>query len=107
MPAGDRTGPDGFGPMTGKGLGYCAGHAAPGYAHPAPGRGMGRGWGRGMGRGRGRGGRGYRAPFYPQAPYPVEPPSPEQELEGLKRAAEDTRQALERIEERIEKLSEE
>ncbi|MGM0627498.1 MAG: DUF5320 domain-containing protein [Candidatus Fermentibacterota bacterium] len=106
MPAGDRTGPDGFGPMTGRGLGYCTGHAAPGYARPAPGRGMGRGWGRGMGRGRGWGRRGYYAP-YPTAAYPVEPPSREQEMEGLKRAAEETRQALKRIEDRMEQLGEE
>jgi len=106
MPAGDRTGPDGFGPMTGRGLGYCSGHGAPGYAHPAPGRGMGRGRGRGMGRGRGWGRRGYYAP-YPTAPYPVEPPSREQELEGLRRAAEETRQALKRIEDRMEELGEE
>ncbi|MBN2461150.1 MAG: DUF5320 domain-containing protein [Candidatus Cloacimonetes bacterium] len=34
MPRGDRTGPDGFGPMTGRGAGYCAGYDRPGYANP-------------------------------------------------------------------------
>ncbi|MCK4510615.1 DUF5320 domain-containing protein, partial [bacterium] len=31
MPRGDRSGPGGAGPMTGRGLGYCAGYPAPGY----------------------------------------------------------------------------
>ena len=46
MPRGDRTGPAGMGPMTGRGMGYCTGYDAPGYASPAPGfgRGRGRGW---------------------------------------------------------------
>jgi len=57
MPFGDGTGPLGQGPMTGRGLGYCAGNGTPGRFY---GRGFGRGWGRGMGRGFGRGmGRGW------------------------------------------------
>ena len=40
MPGGDRTGPLGRGPMTGRALGYCAGNNRPGYANP----GFGRGW---------------------------------------------------------------
>ncbi|OGC41855.1 hypothetical protein A2Y85_03345 [candidate division WOR-3 bacterium RBG_13_43_14] len=52
MPAGDGTGPLGYGPMTGRGAGYCAGFAAPGYVNPMPGR----GW---FGFGRGRGGGGF------------------------------------------------
>ncbi len=66
MPRGDRTGPAGFGPMTGRGLGYCAGYPVPGYMHGGWGRGFGRGfgWGRGRGWGRGWGGGywGYGAP---------------------------------------------
>ncbi|MEA1871201.1 MAG: DUF5320 family protein, partial [Candidatus Bipolaricaulota bacterium] len=31
MPRGDRTGPGGMGPMTGRGAGYCSGSAAPGF----------------------------------------------------------------------------
>jgi hypothetical protein len=60
MPRGDRSGPGGAGPMTGRGLGYCAGYPAPGYA--ADGYGYGRGGG-GYGGGRG-GGRGYRHRYY-------------------------------------------
>lgn len=51
MPGGDRTGPWGAGPMTGRGGGFCAGYNMPGYMNPAGGRGFGAGRGRGMGRG--------------------------------------------------------
>lgn len=44
MPAGDRTGPAGMGPMTGRAVGLCAGSPAPGFASSArPGRTGGRG----------------------------------------------------------------
>ena len=53
MPRGDGTGPLGRGSMTGRGMGYCAGFDAPGYANSARvgGRMRGRcfGFGRGMG----------------------------------------------------------
>ncbi len=49
MPFGDGTGPRGMGPMTGRGMGYCAGFPTPGYMN----LGFGGGWfGRGGGRGR-------------------------------------------------------
>ena len=51
MPGGDRTGPMGEGPMTGRGAGYCAGTTGVGYA---PRRGFRLGLGRGFG-GWGRG----------------------------------------------------
>ncbi len=48
MPGGDRTGPRGAGPMSGKAAGYCAGYPVPGYANSLGGYGRGgRGWGRG------------------------------------------------------------
>ena len=57
MPYGDRTGPQGLGPRTGRGAGYCSGFSGPGSMNPASGRGIfgfGRGRGsRGVGRGRG------------------------------------------------------
>ena len=64
MPRGDRTGPDGMGPMTGRRMGYCAGYDMPGYANQN---------GRRMGRGL-RLGRGFRGGFdsnfgYNQRPY--------------------------------------
>jgi hypothetical protein len=55
MPGGDRTGPWGAGPMTGRGAGFCAGYGVPGYMNPIYGYGRGFGWGRGWGRGFGRG----------------------------------------------------
>lgn len=33
MPRGDRTGPYGYGPMSGQGAGFCAGYDMPGYAN--------------------------------------------------------------------------
>jgi hypothetical protein len=45
MPRGDGTGPAGQGPMTGRGMGYCAGFNAPGFMNPGFGRGFGRGFG--------------------------------------------------------------
>ncbi len=43
MPRGDGTGPGGFGSMTGKGMGYCAGFESPGYASGGYGMGYRRG----------------------------------------------------------------
>jgi len=80
MPRFDGTGPQGQGPMTGRGEGYCAlplpesGQAPYGYAGlqgtpvrgtrfarwPRPVTWLGRVFGRGRGRGVGRGGRGRR-----------------------------------------------
>ena len=54
MPFGDGTGPQGLGPMTGRGAGYCAGYGVPGYLNPFGGRYFRRHWGIGwFGRGRG------------------------------------------------------
>ena len=65
MPRGDRTGPAGMGPMTGRAAGYCTGNPYPGFANPYPQGFSGRrGFSRmGMGMGRGRG-RGYRHGYY-------------------------------------------
>jgi len=56
MPRGDRTGPNGLGPMTGRRMGYCTGYNTPGYINQGFGRGQGmrRGFGQGFGRGFGR-----------------------------------------------------
>jgi hypothetical protein len=124
MPGGDRTGPAGMGPMTGRAAGYCAGYPVPGYMNPVSGYGFGRGRGRGFGRGLGfRGSRGwggywgapygaatydYGAPYqvppaYYPAPYGVSP-SPEQEMDALKGQAEYFEDALEGIKKRIQEL---
>ena len=64
MPRGDRTGPEGFGPMTGRAAGYCSGYDEPGFMDQASGRGeLGRGIsGRGI-PGRGMPSRGVRGGF--------------------------------------------
>ncbi len=46
MPGGDRTGPNGLGPMTGRSAGFCTRNTVPGYANHVPGYGFG-GGGRG------------------------------------------------------------
>lgn len=111
MPGGDRTGPMGFGPMTGRGLGYCAGYAMPGYANPAG------AWGSGFGRGRGRGwrfrywatgipGRAWRWPAY-AAPQPMQPgvaASVPSEVEMLRQQAEYLKESLDAITERLKAL---
>jgi hypothetical protein len=113
MPAGDRTGPVGLGPMTGRAAGYCAGFPMPGYMNPLPGRGwgMGRGWGRGRGWGWGRG---WRHGYYPMV-VPGVPPaygaaayyapySGEHEVQALRVQAEHLEGSLEEIRKRIAEL---
>jgi len=122
MPRGDRTGPNGGGSMTGRGLGYCAGYDAPGYMHPAPRMG-------GMGRGIGYGGRGYAArgrmrgrgygwyepgfrrwaPDYRSYPvsYPVSypaPPTADEEMKYLQGDVDYLKQELKAAEDRIAEL---
>jgi len=83
MPRGDRTGPIGSGPMTGRGMGSCEGTTGPGFMSPGPGYGFGRGFGfrRGFGRGFSR----FWGHPYPQAmPHSTSHPLPEeQEMEVL------------------------
>jgi len=57
MPGGDRTGPTGAGPITGRGWGYCRGNDDPGFGsfQGRAGRGFGRRFQRGPGFGRGHG----------------------------------------------------
>ena len=59
MPYGDRTGPRGEGPMTGRGAGNCTGFNRPVYNNPPSARRWFNfgwlGWGRRSGRGPGRG----------------------------------------------------
>jgi ribosomal protein L15 len=114
MPGGDRTGPRGLGPKTGRSLGYCSGYDSPGYANPSFGRGFGRGWGRGFGRGlRGRGRgfwwRGYRDPYYqPQTPFGVNPqPNKDEEKAYLEDIIESLEEEIKMAKERLQKLSKE
>jgi len=123
MPRGDRTGPEGMGPMTGRGMGYCSGYDTPGFANPAGagfGRGMARGWGRGgggfgrgmawgrgMGRGWGRGGGGYGRGGYGYwgAPAAFPAPTPEDERTYLEIEMESLKAHMESIKKRLDQLS--
>lgn len=118
MPGGDRTGPAGMGPMTGRGAGYCAGYDVPGTMNAVPGGGRGMAWGRGGGFGRGlglgfRGGRRWAgpcgrpaAPAAAPAPYAAYTagPSKQQELDMLKEQADFMQNNLESVRERIREL---
>ena len=83
MPRGDRTGPMGSGPMSGRGMGYCAGSTGPGFTSAGPGYRFGRGGG--FGRGFARGFGHFRGYPYPQAtPYAAyQPLTEEQEMDAL------------------------
>ena len=115
MPGGDGTGPAGFGPMTGRAAGFCAGYPVPGYMNPVGGRGYG-GWGRrnwyyatGL-TGWQRAGYGLPAWGGAVSPYPygAAPFAPaltsQQELDGLKGQAEYLEDTLDGIKKRIEEL---
>ena len=112
MPGGDRTGPWGMGPMTGRAAGFCAGYAMPGYANPrfarwcVPRFGGGRGW-RNMYYATGLPGW-LRAGYLPAWGMPPSSPywtlSPEQETEMLKQQAKVLSDQLAAINERIAKL---
>jgi hypothetical protein len=111
MPGGDRTGPLGQGPRTGRGFGYCTGNDAPGYFRGyCGGRGPGMGYGRGMGRGRGfHAGRGYGF-FNPafSAGYPwMASMSKEDEIRMLKSQVEGLDRSRKAIEKRLEELEKE
>jgi len=113
MPRGDRTGPAGMGPMTGRAAGFCAGYNVPGFMNPVGGRGY---WGRGRGMGRGRGfwwaRAGYGWPLWGGAINPYAyggaPSAPnvtaQQELEYLREQAEYLKESLDEINKRVEQL---
>jgi len=116
MPRGDRTGPMGSGPMTGRGAGYCGGSGMPGFMNRVGGQGF---WS-------GGGGHGWRHCFYATGlpgwaraawglaawggrPYPFAAPvAPEAveevELETLKAQAGSLERTLQALRRRIAKL---
>lgn len=121
MPFGDGTGPAGWGPMTGRAAGFCAGYPVPGYMNPGPAFGF---WGRGRGfGGRGRGWRhwyyatglpgwaraGMFAPYWGAPVWGSPPPyapqmTQEQQADALKAQAEHLESTLQEIRQRIEDL---
>jgi len=115
MPLGNRSGPAGAGPMTGRAAGFCAGFGAPGHMNPAAGVGFGRGcgWGR-----RGAAGRGWRNMFWATgqpgwmrfgraaAPPPAMPTADaETETEFLRQRADFLQAQVDEVSKRIADLS--
>ena len=124
MPYGDRSGPAGAGPMTGRAAGLCAGYDVPGYRNPAYGggfgRGFGRGFGMGFGRGRGfrggRGGHGWRNTYWATGQpgwarfgwygtAPMAAPDPDAEKQFLQEEAGYLRTQLDGIKKRLDSLT--
>lgn len=104
MPGGDRTGPVGTGPRTGRGAGYCGGADKPGFASPV---------GRfGLERGFRRDGRGWRHMFHDTGllrwarDFPGSAPvAPDDEATALKNQADRLRSQLEAIQARTEQIN--
>lgn len=114
MPRRNGNGPDGMGPMTGRGYGLCAGDDMPGFDNGTRGRGGGfgyRGGGRGRGRGLGRGNRFFDKWFggpMPSQPF-VQPRddawvSPEREEETLTQQVTYHDRALRALTKRLDEL---
>ena len=108
MPRGDRTGPWGMGPLTGRRMGFCAGFSAPGFMSYGPGYGMGRGMGAGRGFGRGLGfgrGRGWRYGGYGGFwEYPPQSFTQEDEVAYLENQAKEIKEELNQIKTRLDEL---
>jgi len=92
MPRGDGTGPDGQGPMTGRGTGYCAGFNEPGFMNGS--------YGRGFGRGRGFG---FRARNIQVLPQQIQPRviTEKEEKQFLEQDLEDLKKEMKEIEKRL------
>ncbi len=103
MPGGDRTGPIGRGPMTGRRMGYCAGFGAPGPLHSGQPSDLGSAWGpwgaaRGWRHGLHAAGWPGWMRFFGWQPTKV------QELEALKAQAESLSGQLEAVRGRIDEI---
>jgi hypothetical protein len=99
MPGGDRTGPQGAGPRTRRGMGYCTTYDRAGLMRtPAAIRG-------GFGFGHREAGRGWRHRFYATGIPGWVAPTVEQEAADLKAQAEFLKSQLDAIQKRIEELA--
>ncbi len=132
MPRGDRTGPSGYGAMTGRAAGFCAGYSTPGYANFGAGRGvpgpgqaatfsaLGGDYGGGRGGGRGYRNRCYATGLYGwqremafQAPPPYAPPpyaapqiSPQGEAQALREQLKYMEDSIKATQQRISEIEE-
>lgn len=119
MPYGDRKGPFGVGPRSGRGLGYCSGYDSPGYTKPSARIGIGRGrafnfYGFGRCFGFSGRGRGWRNMFYatglpgwmryPFVDYPIQ--NPQEEREFLKSTLSALEKQMETIKNRLDEIEE-
>lgn len=102
MPRGDRTGPAGAGPMTGRAAGFCAGSNRPGFQNRMPGMGGGFGFGRGRGM---RGGFGFWNQPWPQAA--PQAPAAYDEKEVLQNQADYLKSQLDHIQQRLNEMDQE
>jgi hypothetical protein len=101
MPYLDGTGPNGLGPLTGRGLGYCSGAVGLGYGY---GFGWGRGYGRGMAYGRRFGGWGFAPYVNAWGALPYAPLSPETQRQALANEQRILETRLEALKSQIEEL---
>ena len=105
MPSGNRMGPRGEGPNTGRGLGYCADNDQPGYVESQTGQGFGRGFGRGGGGWRGR--NRPDAAFYPRqgrGRFEISATPASQEVNDLKAQTQELQNVLQGIQDRLAEL---
>jgi len=117
MPGGDRTGPLGLGPRTGRAAGFCSGYIFPGYMSPVPRfrRGFVRGLGRGFGRGYWHQGRGFWwynniNPYIRQQDYNIglsQQPTKEEEKVYFENMVKELEDEIKYIKSRIQDLSKE
>jgi hypothetical protein len=108
MPAGDRTGPEGMGPRSGRGAGFCNGYGQPGYENMD----FARGYHRGRMAGRRRFQRWQRGPMhmgwgargtFAGAYAPPAPMTEEQEQEALKAEESWLQEQLDAVRSRLKK----
>ncbi len=101
MPRGDRTGPMGAGPMTGRRAGFCVGNGFPGFGN------VGWPW---VGYGYGGGGRGWRNMYHATGLFGWQrgaytpTATPQTEAEILKTRADWLKNQLDAINKRLEEL---
>jgi hypothetical protein len=107
MPQGNRTGPVGQGPGSGRALGFCSGYDSPGY-QKGFGGGMGRGFNKGKGRGRGLGfGRGHNfGNNFADTPQ-MKSLTKEDEIRNLKLQIEALERSRKNVERRLNELEKE
>lgn len=95
MPYGDGTGPDGMGPRTGRGLGYCSGYNGPGFRRGTP---LRRRFGL-------RGGWGFRWRFASQPQEYTQPISKEEEKRILEEEVKNLEDELRELKKRLEEFN--